>query len=91
LGRTDFSMRDAWQASEGNNLAILLVFILNILLALGVIGVVFAIHALLSLFGALIATAAEIMLELAANWILMIFGITILTSLYGFFVQHRDF
>jgi hypothetical protein len=31
------------------------------------------------------------MLELAANWILMIFGITILTSLYGFFVQHRDF
>jgi hypothetical protein len=91
LGRTDFSMRDAWQASEGNNLAILFVFILNILLALGVIGVVFAIHALLSLFGALIATAAEIMLELVANWILMIFGITILTSLYGFFVQHRDF
>jgi len=30
-------------------------------------------------------------LQMAVNWIFTIFGITILTSLYGFFVENRDF
>ncbi|MFZ5677189.1 MAG: hypothetical protein ACOZAM_29865 [Pseudomonadota bacterium] len=27
----------------------------------------------------------------AANWLITIFGITVLTSLHGFFVERRDF
>ena len=31
------------------------------------------------------------MLQLLVNWIFTIFSITVLTSLYGFFVEKRDF
>jgi hypothetical protein len=35
--------------------------------------------------------AVEIAAQLAGNWILTILGITVLTSLYGFLVENRDF
>jgi hypothetical protein len=32
-----------------------------------------------------------IALQLVINWIATIFGVTMLTSLYGFFVEKREF
>jgi hypothetical protein len=91
LGRTDFSWRDAWQASDGNNAAIFTLFVLNLLVAAGAIVAVVVTHALFSLFGAVIGGIIEITMQVIINWILTIFGITILTSLYGFFIENRDF
>jgi hypothetical protein len=91
LGRTDFSLRDAWQASDGSNTGIFLLFVLNLLIAMGAIVAVIAIQAFFSLFGAVVSAVVEIVAQVAANWILTIFGITILTSLYGFFVENREF
>jgi hypothetical protein len=91
LGRTDFFMRDAWNITKENNGAILVLFLLNALVGLSAIAAVVAVAAVFSLLGAVIAAAAEIIVQVAANWLLTIFGITILTSLYGFFVESRDF
>ena len=37
VGRSDFSLRDAWRATGGNNLPILLLFVLNLLAGVGAI------------------------------------------------------
>jgi hypothetical protein len=91
LGRTDFSSRDAWRASESNNVPIFTLFVLNLLVAAGAILAIVVIQLFFSLFGALIGGMVELALQVVVNWILTIFGITILTSLYGFFVENRDF
>jgi hypothetical protein len=90
LARTDFSMRDAWQATSANNVPIFLLFLLNILVGVAAIAGMVAVAALFSLFGA-IGSLMEVIVQVAVNWILTIFGITVLTSLYGFFVENRDF
>jgi hypothetical protein len=91
LGRTDFHVREAWKASEGNNLAILGLFVLNLMIAVLIIAAVLVLHAIFSLFGPAIGMAVEIGAQVAGNWILTILGITVLTSLYGFLVENRDF
>jgi hypothetical protein len=91
LGRRDLPIRDAWRVSEGNNLAILMLFLLNVFAAFGAVLAVMATHMLSSLLGGAVGTIVEIIIQLAVNWMLTIFGITILTSLYGFFVENRDF
>jgi hypothetical protein len=91
LGRTDFFMRNAWQATEGNNAPVVLLFVLNALIVIGAIAAVIAVRAVFSLFGAVIEGIAEMIAQVAVNWIVTIFGVTILTSLYGFFVENRDF
>jgi len=90
VGRSDFSLRDAWRATGGNNLPILLLFVLNLLAGVGAIFLLVAMQALLSHFG-VGGIIVGIVVEVAFNWILTIFGITILTSLYGFFIENRDF
>jgi hypothetical protein len=91
LGRTDFHMREAWKASEGNTFAMLGLFLLNLFIALAIIAAVLVLNAIFSLFGSVVGMAVEIAAQLAGNWILTILGITVLTSLYGFLVENRDF
>jgi hypothetical protein len=38
-----------------------------------------------------IALIIEFIGQLVLNWILSIFGVTLLTSLYGFFAENRNF
>jgi hypothetical protein len=91
VDRRDFLMRDAWTVSAGNNLAIFLIFLFEIVVALGA-GLVLSLTA----FGAnaiheVLGLTVGFALQLLVNWIFTIFSITILTSLYGFFVENREF
>jgi len=45
----------------------------------------------LALIDPIIAFVVSQLLQIFVGWLLVILGITILTSLYGFFVEGRDF
>ena len=90
LGREDFSLTDAWEATRGNTLALFLLFLLNLLVLVGCVAILALLQAILSSLG-IFGTIVEFTVQVALNWVLTIFSITILTSLYGFFVENRDF
>ncbi len=90
LGRRDFSMGDAWRATGGNSwrmLGLLILFVLCLVL-IGVImlAITYA-FGLLGTIGLSLAVAIQVMV----NWVATILGVTLLTSLYGFFVEGREF
>lgn len=91
LGRDDFRMRDAWSVTKDNNLPVFLIFLFEIIVALGAgvaLGLLaYAASAVSAMLGVVLAFA----LQLLVNWIFTIFSITVLTSLYGFFIENRDF
>ena len=90
LGRTDFSLSNAWAATFGNFwqlLGLLLLFIICVILVLGAMFLATYILANFGVLGLSISLAAQVMI----NWIATILGVTLLTSLYGFFVEGRDF
>ena len=91
LGRGDFGFRDAWKATEGSFWPILGVFLLNA-------AVVFAILLVLMLAAGVlrsISPAATNVFLLVADAVLKLFltlfNASIFTSLYGYFVERRDF
>lgn len=90
LGRRDFSMGDAWRATSENSwrmLGLLILFVLCLVL-IGVImlAITYA-FGLLGTIGLSLAVAIQVMV----NWVATILGVTLLTSLYGFFVEGREF
>jgi len=87
LGVIDFRFTDAWRASAGNSFRIAAIFLITISIALLAASLIAA----LSLSGAFLGVVLGFILQLVVNWFLTFFAITLLTSLYGFFVQHRDF
>lgn len=87
LGVIDYRFTDAWRASAGNSARIAAIFLITLSIAL----LAAAIIAGLSLSGSFIGVVLGFLLQLAVNWFLTFFMITLLTSLYGFFVQNRDF
>ncbi len=91
LGRRDFSMRDAWAATAGNNLPIFFVVLFEVAGAVAVIAVISLLAYLANQISATLAVVIAIILGLVVNWVFTIFSITILTSLYGFFIEGRDF
>jgi hypothetical protein len=91
LGRTDFGFRDAWRATEGNALQILGYTVLTSLVVLAATLLVVGVGAMLKPLGAGFAFAVELILQIAVNWLLTIFSCSVLTSLYGYFVEGRDF
>ena len=91
IGRRDFSLGHAWAATEGNWQPFLLIVLFMFLLVLAVLlaaGTVF--YALVSL-NATIGVVIGVVVLTILTWLLSIFGITLLTSFYGFFVEGRDF
>jgi hypothetical protein len=91
LERRDYGLAQAWRDSEGNfwrfvGFGLLLAAIFfAVLLAAGVLG--FG----LGLVDGAIAESIAIAIQVAISWGLAVFGVTVLTSLYGFFVERRDF
>lgn len=91
LGRQDFRLGNAWSATRGNTLNLLVLAVFNML-------VVFLAEAISELLGAAFGQAyaaigaiLTIVFSLLIQWLVAILGTTILTSLYGFFVENRDF
>jgi hypothetical protein len=91
LGRSDFSMQNAWAATAGNNLQIFLVILFEFCVALLIVVAISAIAYLTNMVNPTLSIIVTVILGLALNWLLTIFSITVLTSLYGFFVEGRDF
>jgi hypothetical protein len=91
LGRHDFGVADAWRVTAENHMRIVglyvLVFLLSLLLA-GAIGIV---TYLLANNTNVAAVSVLVAVQLAINWISSIWNVTLLTSLYGYFVEKRDF
>ena len=90
LGRNDFHMRDAWRVTDGNFWKILglvfLFFVCVLLVGLAMLLVTY-------LFGQLgtLGLSVSLAIQVAVNWVATILGVTLLTSLYGFFVEGREF
>ncbi len=91
LGRTDFGFSDAWQATTRNNGAFLGFTLLNSVVVIGAGLAAEAVGAGLAQLGSGLGLALGVLIQLAANWIVTMFSSSVLTSLYGFFVEGRDF
>jgi hypothetical protein len=91
VGQPNFRFSDAWNATRGSMFPLFLLAVLTLLLVLGVGVILGAVEAIL------LRTAISGMEWVAAilrqlvSWVFSIFTITILTSLYGYFVEKRDF
>jgi hypothetical protein len=87
----DMPMRDAWSATEGSHWQIVGLYCLFALCALGVGlvlgGIAFAGASSGSIPVLIVVMAVQTMI----NWVFTIWGVTLLTSLYGFFVENREF
>ncbi len=91
LGRRDFGLGDALVATKDNTLRLVLLALLHFVAAfaaiLAIVLLVIAAAYLSPMLGFVIGSILQVLF----NWIFSIFGITLLTSLYGFFVEQRDF
>jgi hypothetical protein len=90
LGRSDFSMGDAWRATKGNSWRLLGILILFVLCILLIAAGMFAITYLFGLLGT-VGLSLAVAIQVMVNWVATILGVTLLTSLYGFFVEGREF
>ena len=90
LGRHDFSLQDAWAATAENFwqlLALIVLFVACVFIAaLGTFLVSYS-------FGTLgtVGLSVALAIQVLVNWVATILGVTLLTSLYGFFVEGRNF
>lgn len=90
LERTDFTFRDAWAATRDNYWRILGLVISYMLVAL-TINLVVSTSFSLIFYGGAIGVVLAAIVSAFLNWVGIIFGISLLTTLYGFFVENRDF
>jgi hypothetical protein len=92
LGRQDFTLSDAWTASAGNWWQIVGVGV-GVTLLSWIVGLLMAlVSKLLTLtLGDTVGFWIDIVLQTGVNWVVTIMGITLLTSLYGYFVEKREF
>lgn len=91
LGDREFGFRDAWTASQGNYWPCVAVFLLYQVISFGGLLAFFLLAGLFTLLGETAAT----LLILASQAVLLVFfsvfNASIFTSLYGFFVERRDY
>jgi hypothetical protein len=91
LERRDFSLKDARDVSRTNRWRIGCLMVL-VFLCLVLVSLVFA--AFSYAFGqaqSSTAVATLVIVQMAVNWAATIWNVTLLTSLYGFFVEQREF
>lgn len=91
LGRTDFSFGDAWRATANNHWQLLGVFLLNAVIVFAAILLLVAILNGIGLFSTVLAEATALVLGAILQLFYALFNASIFTSLYGFFVERRDF
>jgi hypothetical protein len=91
LGLTDFRFASSFNLTKGQSgpiaLYALLVLAVSVLVAFLLAGIAGTVTYLAPSFAGWLLFPLQMLLD----WVMMIFGITILTSLYGFFVEGRDF
>ncbi|MGE3875188.1 MAG: hypothetical protein AB7F74_19715 [Parvibaculaceae bacterium] len=90
LDRQDFRFSRAWEATRGNDLKLFFVFLIQLVVTLLIVVGLYLLAIGLTILHPALGVIGFIIL-LMFLWLLSIFNITILTSLYGFFVENRDF
>jgi hypothetical protein len=92
LDRKDFGFREAWRVTQENAMSFLglvvAFLVVNFALAL-IIGLVS--YVLVSIGGETVGSVLSLAVQSLLQWVTTIMGITLYTSLYGFFVEGRDF
>ncbi len=91
LDRADFSFRDALKSADGNFWQIAAVFLLNGLAIFLPALALTTLVVLLRQTSPALAAATGLILSVPLNLFLTLFSVSVLTSLYGFFVEKRDF
>jgi hypothetical protein len=91
LGNASFSFRDAWTASEGNFWPCAGVFLLNAAILLGILFVLTIAAGLLGQISGSLSLMFQLVAVALLQLLYAIFNASIFTSLYGFFVERRDF
>jgi hypothetical protein len=89
--RQGFRLGDGWHASRGNMLQLLMLGGLTIATVLCVGILLGAVDSFLAALWGDWVTWLFLVIRQLISWVLAIFTITVLTSLYGFFVEQRDF
>jgi hypothetical protein len=91
LDRSDFGIRQALQLTQGNDLQMAGLLLLN---ALIILGLVVSLGILLSIaagFGEAAVKTSAVLLSIPANVFFSLFSISLISSLYGFFAEKRKF
>jgi hypothetical protein len=91
LGNRSFGFRDAWTASEGNFWACVGVFLLNAAILLGIVLTLKIVSNVLTQFSDALSLGFNVAAVALLQLFYSIFNASIFTSLYGFFVERRDF
>lgn len=91
LGDRNFSFRDAWVASGGNFWPCVAVFLLNMAIAAAALLALIVWTSLLGLLGEVAGHVAFLAGATVLQLFFAVFNASIFTSLYGFFVERRDF
>lgn len=91
LGQESFGFRDAWAVSEGNFWTCVGVFLLNGAILTGSVTALFLLGNLLAPAGEILALAVVLAAGMLMQLLYSIFNASVITSLYGFFVERRDF
>lgn len=91
LGRTDFTFRDAWKAREGNFWQVLGVFLLSAAIFFGVVLALIMVTSLIAKVSPAAAQFVGVIASAVLQLFYTVFNASIFTSLYGFFVERRDF
>lgn len=91
LGNTGFSFRDAWAVSDGNFWACVGVFLINAAILIGSLFVLTMVASLIAQLSLALALVFNLVVAVVMQVFYAIFNASIFTSLYGFFVERRDF
>jgi hypothetical protein len=91
LGRKDFSFRDAWAVSEGNFWPIAAVFAISAIAVFVAILVLFSIVSVFERTAPTVGPFVALAVMTVFQVFYTVFNASIFTSLYGFFVERRDF
>jgi hypothetical protein len=91
VGNSDVNFGSALKATEGNNWPLIGLVLLILLIALAIGAVISGLTYVLTNSGSNSMLYVVIGVQFMVNWLTTIFGVTLLTSLYGFFIEGRDF
>lgn len=91
LGRTDFGFRDALNATKDNFWQLMGVLLINGTIALFTGFVLLSIASAFMAISFTLGAAVGLSLSLVFNVFYTLFSVSVLSSLYGFFVEKRDF
>ncbi len=91
LGRTDFRFADAMKAAEGNFWQVMGVFLLSALIVFVAAVMLVILAALLSYLPRIPAAIIGLAAGAAVNLFVILFSVSVLTSIYGYFVESRNF